>query len=102
MKGRLHDFQNSLPDLNLSSDVATTIMDGVKKVCRLGGPTDRKVFPFTSIQPTSSLGDALDFDNERIRTNIRRGYEDALTTLESKHSILKPICDHLRQASMPF
>jgi hypothetical protein len=47
----------------------------------LGGATPRMSAPLLEIEPSTSLGDPLEFDPERSRQNIEHGYIDTLRVL---------------------
>lgn len=48
---------------------------------RLGGSTRRRNFTMYNVEPSSHLGDTLDFSPETTRGHLRRGYADMLKTL---------------------
>jgi len=53
----------------------------------LGGATPRLSAPLLEIEPSTSLGDPLDFDPERARQNIEHGYIDTLRVLRDSNQM---------------
>jgi predicted acylesterase/phospholipase RssA len=53
----------------------------------LGGGTPRLSAPLLEIEPSTSLGDPLDFDPESARRNIEHGYVDALRVLRDSNQM---------------
>jgi predicted acylesterase/phospholipase RssA len=58
----------------------------------LGGATPRLSTPMLEIEPSTSLGDPLEFDPRRARENIEHGYMDTLRVLResSQMSDIRP------------
>jgi Patatin-like phospholipase len=59
----------------------------VKQFLTLGGIAKRLEVPLVEIEPTSDLGDTLDFNPIDARDHILRGYNDALKVLHESHKI---------------
>jgi predicted acylesterase/phospholipase RssA len=58
-----------------------------KQFLNLGGVARRLGVPLVEIEPSSDLGDALDFNPADAKDHILRGYNDALKTLYESHKI---------------
>jgi len=62
-----------------------------KQFLNLGGVAKRLDIPLVEIEPTSDLGDALNFNPSDAREHILRGYNDALKVLHESHKIQTPM-----------
>jgi predicted acylesterase/phospholipase RssA len=58
-----------------------------KQFLNLGGLAKRVEVPLVEIEPTSDLGDSLDFNPAEAKDHILRGYNDALKVLLESHKI---------------
>lgn len=61
----------------------------------IGGATARLNFPMTLVQPSTQLGETLDFDPKTISENIERGYTDVLKLLEARGRLDASECRNL-------
>jgi hypothetical protein len=81
-------FGEWLQNKSLDDQILKEILDEVQtRLGKLGGATGRLDVPMIEIEPSSSLGDSLDFDQQRIRDNIKIGYTDMLKALKNKSKI---------------
>jgi hypothetical protein len=74
----------------------TNISDPVKaEICKRidselgksGGHAPQLTIPIVLVEPSSSLGDSVDFDKKKIDENIKMGYIDFVKVLSSGHYI---------------
>jgi hypothetical protein len=85
---RLKGFSDWLQSTSYGADVKETVGREIReRLGRLGGVAERINVPLISVQPSTSLGDTLDFDPEAMRRNVRHGYQDMLKALLAEKKI---------------
>lgn len=80
---KIDEFEKWLStNSGLSAAQASTVAtEARQRLGSLGGAAPRKVLKLHIIQPSSSLGDTLNFNRQQSEENIKRGYVDMITTL---------------------
>ena len=79
---RVHEFTRWLRQQQMSPTVVDLVASrATTEFVNLGGATPRLSAPLLEIEPSTSLGDPLDFDPESARRNIEHGYVDTLRVL---------------------
>jgi predicted acylesterase/phospholipase RssA len=85
---RVDEFARWLRGLELPHDVAERIVGhATTAFVNLGGAAPRLSAPLLEIEPSTSLGDPLDFDPERARRHIEHGYVDTLRVLRDSKQL---------------
>jgi hypothetical protein len=74
---KLKEVKEAIAGMPLAADVQQQIV----KLIDDNLQPKQQDFPITFIQPTTALGDTLDFSAEKIKERIRRGYFDFLKTM---------------------
>ncbi|MDQ3816232.1 MAG: patatin-like phospholipase family protein [Acidobacteriota bacterium] len=93
-KARLDGLIEWINSKSYDAIVADEITKEVKdRMGTLGGATARINVPFTIIDPSTFLGDTLDFSPTSMRENIKHGFHDMLKALgnridDAEHKIL--------------
>jgi len=77
-------------DATVAGEITKELQD---KMGTLGGATARINVPFTIVDPSTFLGDTLDFSPTSMRENIKHGFHDMLKALgnridDAEHKIL--------------
>jgi predicted acylesterase/phospholipase RssA len=79
---RVYEFTRWLKGQQIPPKVADLVISRVTTdFVNLGGATSRVSAPMLEIEPSTSLGDPLEFDPRRARENIEHGYMDTLRVL---------------------
>jgi hypothetical protein len=87
-RDRVATFTAWLKQQSFDEGVCAAIEEQVsKQFLNLGGVAKRLEVPLVEIEPTSDLGDTLDFNPVDARDRILRGYNDALKVLLESHKI---------------
>jgi predicted acylesterase/phospholipase RssA len=87
-RDRVATFTAWLKQQSFDAAVCAAIEEQVsKQFLNLGGVAKRLEVPLVEIEPTSDLGDTLDFNPVDARDRILRGYNDALKVLLESHKI---------------
>jgi predicted patatin/cPLA2 family phospholipase len=91
-RARVANFTTWLKQQSLNEAACMQIADRLAtEFLGLGGSTRRLEAPLVEIEPTSDLGDTLDFNPTSARGNIERGYNDTLKVLQETHKIEEPM-----------
>jgi predicted acylesterase/phospholipase RssA len=87
-RDRVASFTAWLDQQSFDKSVSAAIEQQIsKQFLSLGGVAKRLEVPLVEIEPTSELGDTLDFNPIDARDHILRGYNDALKVLLESHKI---------------
>jgi predicted acylesterase/phospholipase RssA len=79
---RVHQFTEWLRQQDIPPRIVDLITSrATTELVNLGGATPRMSAPLLEIEPSTSLGDPLEFDPEHARQNIEHGYIDTLRVL---------------------
>jgi hypothetical protein len=98
----IQDFLAWLAGQGLSQQQQENIEFELRKhLGTLGGATARQHRDLIEIEPSTDLGDTLDFDPERIKQTIIHGYKDALGVFKDRGKIVVAEYDQLVNQS-PF
>jgi hypothetical protein len=98
----IQDFLASLSGQGLTQQQQKNIEIELRKhLGTLGGATARQHRDLIEIEPSTDLGDTLDFDPERIKETIIHGYKDALGVFKDRGKIVVAEYDQLINQS-PF
>jgi predicted acylesterase/phospholipase RssA len=85
---RVHEFTQWLREQGIPPAVIDLVTArATTEFVNLGGATPRVSAPLLEIEPSTSLGDPLDFDPERARENIEHGYIDTLRVLRDSNQM---------------
>jgi hypothetical protein len=85
---RVHKFTEWLHRQQISPNVVDLVTSqATTEFVNLGGATPRLSAPLLEIEPSTSLGDPLDFDPVRVRGNIEHGYIDTLRVLRDSNQM---------------
>jgi len=80
---RVREFTQWLGEQQIPSEIVDLVTSrATTDFVNLGGATPRVSAPMLEIEPSTSLGDPLDFDPQRARENIEHGYMDTLRVLK--------------------
>jgi predicted acylesterase/phospholipase RssA len=87
-RDRVASFTAWLDQQPFDKDACAAIEEQIaKQFLNLGGVAKRLEVPLVEIEPTSDLGDTLDFNPIEAKDHILRGYNDALKVLHESHKI---------------
>jgi predicted acylesterase/phospholipase RssA len=85
---RVHEFTQWLRQQQIPPAVVDLVTSrATTEFVNLGGATPRLSAPLLEIEPSTSLGDPLDFDPASARRNIERGYVDTLRVLRDSNQM---------------
>jgi hypothetical protein len=85
---RVHEFTQWIRQQNLPSHVADVVVDqAATQFGSLGGAAPRLNAPLLEIEPSTSLGDPLHFNEGQARQNIEHGYIDTLRALRGSRQL---------------
>ena len=85
---RVHEFTEWLRQQEMPPTVVDLVTSrATTEFVNLGGATPRMSAPLLEIEPSTSLGDPLEFDPERARQNIEHGYIDTLRVLRDSNQM---------------
>ena len=85
---RVHEFTQWLRRQQMAPTVVDLVTSrATTEFVNLGGATPRLSAPLLEIEPSTSIGDPLDFDPESARRNIERGYVDTLRVLRESNQM---------------
>jgi len=85
---RVHEFTQWLRRQQIPSNIIDLVTSRATiDFVNLGGATPRVSAPMLEIEPSTSLGDPLEFDPERARENIEHGYMDTLRVLRESNQM---------------
>src|SRR5262245_24717632 len=85
---RVHEFSRWLSQQNLPQDVTDMVAECVAvQFGSLGGAAPRLNAPLLEIEPSTPLGDPLDFEKAQARRNIEHGYIDTLRVLRDSKQL---------------
>ena len=85
---RVHEFTQWIRQQNLPQDVAEMVVErAAMQFGSLGGAAPRLSAPLLEIEPSTALGDPLDFDKAKAHRNIEHGYIDTLRVLRDSKQL---------------
>ena len=85
---RVHQFTEWLRQQEIPPTVVDLVTSrATTEFVNLGGATPRMSAPLLEIEPSTSLGDPLEFEPERARQNIEHGYIDTLRVLRDSNQM---------------
>ena len=85
---RVHQFTEWLRQQEIPPKVVDLVTSrATAEFVNLGGATPRMSAPLLEIEPSTPLGDPLEFDPERARQNIEHGYIDTLRVLRNSNQM---------------
>ena len=85
---RVHEFTQWMRQQQVPQTVVDLVTSrATTEFVNLGGATPRLGAPLLEIEPSTSLGDPLDFDPESARRNIEHGYVDTLRVLQNSNQM---------------
>lgn len=79
---RLREFEVKIEEAGLTDNLKQSVLGLAREHFNsMGGATSRLSMPLVEITPSTTLGDALNFDPTLARANIERGFTDTLQSL---------------------
>jgi predicted acylesterase/phospholipase RssA len=85
---RVHEFTQWLRQQDLPQDFANVVVErAAMQFGSLGGGAPRLSAPLLEIEPSTPLGDPLDFNEAQARRNIEHGYIDTLRVLRDSKQL---------------
>jgi hypothetical protein len=101
---RVYEFTQWLRQQKLPQDLANAVVERVTmQFGNLGGAAPRLSAPLLEIEPSTPLGDPLDFDQAQACRNIEHGYIDTLRVLRDSKQLAEsrpPLNDREHQYLM--
>jgi predicted patatin/cPLA2 family phospholipase len=80
----MQGFVDWINSTNYEKAVITEVIkQASERLGASGGATKRLDVQLITVQPSTPLGDTLDFSSDAMKQNLRRGYVDMLTSLET-------------------
>lgn len=83
-QNKLAQFEAKVEEVGLTDNLKQSIIALAREhFDSIGGATARLSMPLVEITPSSTLGDALNFDPKLAKANIERGFTDTLQSLRA-------------------